>query len=111
MTAGKLCQNLTSRLRLSKPKHCRNAWINLDALSQAEAQQEFIKLLDSLCPLFRPYVMAVKCDIDEKERKQRELEELERRKQIEAEELDKRKAEEEAKRIELEKQHKYEEQK
>ena len=89
----------------------RNAWTALDTLSQTEAQQEFIKQLDSLCPLFRPYVMAVKCDMEEKERKKKELEELERRKLLELEELEQQKAQEEQRRLELEKQQKYEEQK
>lgn len=100
-----------SIIGLTKTLPTRNAWIALDSLSKEEAQQEFIKLLDSLCPIFRPYVMAVKCDIEEKERKQRELEELERRTQVELEELDKRKAEEAQKLLELEKQQKYEKQK
>ncbi|KAI2801266.1 Golgi resident protein GCP60 [Blomia tropicalis] len=89
----------------------RNAWIALESMSKSDAQLEFIKLLDTLCPLFRPYVIAVKCDLDEKERKRKELKELERQKQIELEEQDKRKAEEEKMRIELEKKQKYEEQK
>ena len=89
----------------------RNAWISLDSMSKAEAQQEFIKLLDTLCPLFRPYVIAVKCDQEEKEQKKKEQEMMELKKQQELEELERQKAKEELRKTELEKQKKYEEQK
>ncbi|XP_017486268.1 PREDICTED: Golgi resident protein GCP60-like [Rhagoletis zephyria] len=89
----------------------RTAWTALGDLSQAEAQQAFIALLHSLCPIFRPYVAAVRCDLDDKERKRREAEEAEARAKQEAEEGERRRAEEAAAAAELEKQRKYEEQK
>lgn len=54
-------------------------------MSSDEARQQFIQLLDNLCPFFRSYLIAVRCDIEEKQRKQLELEEL-NRKQLEQQE-------------------------
>lgn len=80
-------------------------------MSPEDAKLNFIDLLNSLCPLFRPFVIAVKCDVEEKERKQIELEELEKRKQLEKEEAERLQMEEEEKRIEEQKRKEYEEQK
>ena len=52
--------------------------------TQESAQKGFVKLLNELCPLFEPYVKAIKVDIDEKLRLKKESEELERKR---AEEL------------------------
>ncbi|KAH9516754.1 Golgi resident protein GCP60 [Dermatophagoides farinae] len=71
----------------------RNAWISLNTMPANEARQQFFELLDKLCPFFRSYLIAVRCDMEEKERKQKELEELKLRK---LEELEKCRAEEEA---------------
>lgn len=57
-------------------------------------------MLNDLCPLFEPYVKAIKVDIDEKLRLKKESEELERKK---AEEL------KEKERIEMEMKRKNEE--
>ncbi len=83
--------------------------MSLKDMSQTDAQKGFIKLLDELCPLFEPYVKAIKCDFDEKERLRKEAEELERRRLQEIEEKEKleleekRKNEEELKRIDEQK--------
>lgn len=89
----------------------RNAWILLEDMTPSVAQKNFIDLLDCLCPLFRPYVMAIRCDLDEKRRQQEEAEEMAKQKQKELEESEQRKLEEEAKRKEEEQVKKYEEQK
>lgn len=86
----------------------RNAWISLNTMPANEARQQFFELLDKLCPFFRSYLIAVRCDMEEKERKQKELEELKLRK---LEELEKCRAEEEARAEEVEKQQQNEKQK
>lgn len=48
---------------------CRQAWQNLGNMPQQEAKANFINLLHNVCPLFRPFVLAHKCDLEEKERK------------------------------------------
>lgn len=87
----------------------RQAWITLGDMSVDEAKRKFVELLDSLCPLFKPYVKALKCDYEEKERIKREQDELERRKQEELRE--KERLELEAKRKMEEEMRKFDEQK
>lgn len=77
-------------------------------MSKSDAQQNFIELLDTLCPLFRPYVIAVKYDLDEKERKRKEQEEVELKKQ---QELEEKNMEEQQRKLQEEKQKQFEEQK
>lgn len=83
-------------------KDRRLAWLQLGEITRAQAMEGFITLLDRLCPLFKPYVEAIKQDREEKFRKAKE-EELRRRKLEEEEKL---KLEEEKK---LENEKNYEE--
>lgn len=83
----------------------RMAWQQLGKISKAQAMEGFIDLLDRLCPLFKPYIEAIKKDREEKhrlaienEQKQKELQEIER---IRTEEQ--RKVEEQKNREELQK--------
>lgn len=79
---------------------------NTDHLS---AQKGFIRLLNELCPLFEPYVKAIKVDFDEKLRIKREAEVLEQKRieeQKERERIEleiKRKEEEELRQLEEQK--------
>ncbi|XP_048732242.2 Golgi resident protein GCP60-like isoform X2 [Ostrea edulis] len=78
------------------------AWQALGDMSQTTAMSEFVKQLDSLCPLFRPFTEAHSAEKQEQERKRQEEEDRLRR---EAEEKERRKLEEEAQRqLELQKQ-------
>ncbi|XP_035230244.1 Golgi resident protein GCP60-like [Stegodyphus dumicola] len=77
----------------------RQAWQALEGMSEREAKAGFINLLHSICPLFRPFVLAHKCDLEEKERRRKEEEE---RKRIEEEEEARQKLEEERLRLEEE---------
>ncbi|OTF78393.1 hypothetical protein BLA29_006892 [Euroglyphus maynei] len=86
----------------------RNAWISLNTISANEARQKFVQHLDNICPVFRSYLIAVRCDIEEKERKRKESEEMKRKK---LEELEKCRVEEEARAKEEEKRQQYEKQK
>ncbi|XP_033734054.1 Golgi resident protein GCP60-like isoform X2 [Pecten maximus] len=80
----------------------RQAWQVLGDMPQDIAMEEFIKLLDSLSTLFRPYIDAHKVEQLEKIRKQKEDEE---RKRIEEAEREQQRLEEEAKRqLEMERQ-------
>ncbi|XP_067127276.1 Golgi resident protein GCP60-like [Centruroides vittatus] len=65
----------------------RQAWASLGDMVKETAMSEFIKLLDSTCSLFRPYVLAHKCDLEEKERIRKEAEEQKRREEEEKERL------------------------
>ncbi len=48
---------------------CRQAWQTLGNMSRQEAMSDFIKQLDKLCPLFKPYVQAHKAEREEQDRK------------------------------------------
>ncbi|XP_021361707.1 Golgi resident protein GCP60-like isoform X2 [Mizuhopecten yessoensis] len=73
----------------------RQAWQSLGDMSQDNAMEDFVELLDKLSTLFRPYVDAHKAEHLEKLRKQKEEEE---RKKIEEAEMEQQRLEEEAKR-------------
>lgn len=47
----------------------RQAWQALGDMSQTTAMAEFVKQLDSLCPLFRPFTEAHNAEKQEQERK------------------------------------------
>ncbi|XP_052696730.1 Golgi resident protein GCP60-like [Crassostrea angulata] len=80
----------------------RQAWQALGDMSQTTAMAEFVKQLDSLCPLFRPFTEAHNAEKQEQERKRHEEEDRLRR---EAEEKERRRLEEEAQQqLELQKQ-------
>ncbi|CAL1275471.1 unnamed protein product [Larinioides sclopetarius] len=83
----------------------RQAWQALGDMPQSDAKAGFINLLNNICPLFRPFVLAHKCDLEEKEK--RRLEEEERKRQ-EAEEEEQMRLEEEQLRLEEEKRLKQE---
>ncbi|GIX84188.1 golgi resident protein GCP60 [Caerostris extrusa] len=63
----------------------RQAWQALGDMSEKSAKAGFISLLNNICPLFHPFVMAHKCDLEEKERR-RLAEEERKRKEAEEEE-------------------------
>ena len=44
-------------------------WISLGDMSKDGAMGEFVKMLDSLCPQFKPHIQAQKAEIEEQERK------------------------------------------
>nr|XP_022332331.1 Golgi resident protein GCP60-like isoform X2 [Crassostrea virginica] len=78
------------------------AWQALGDMSQTTAMVEFVKQLDALCPLFRPFTEAHNAEKQEQQRKRQEEEDRLRR---EAEEKERRRLEEEAQRQqELQKQ-------
>lgn len=65
-------------------KDRRIAWQHLGTITKLQAMEGFIDLLDRLCPLFKPYVEAIKKDREEKLR-QAQLEEARQREQMESE--------------------------
>jgi golgi resident protein GCP60 len=79
-------------------KNRREQWASLGGMSKLKAQEGFIDLLDRLCPSFKPYIEAIKKDLEEK-RKQAEIDEVRKLSLLEAE----RKQQEEQKLIEFEK--------
>ncbi|KAL2098700.1 hypothetical protein ACEWY4_005180 [Coilia grayii] len=98
----------------------RKEWASLGKMTKDDAKAEFIKLLNTCCRLFSPYITSHKIEKEEQEKKRREEEErlrLEReereemaRKQLEEEirqqqeEAKRRKEEEERSQMELQKQ-------
>lgn len=58
-------------------KDRRIAWQQLGTITKLQAMEGFIDLLDRLCPLFKPYVEAIKKDKEEKLR-QAEQEQIQR---------------------------------
>ena len=78
----------------------RQKWIELEDLSQDAAKKRLIRLINSLCPRFKPYVDALKLDAEEKCRKRQEEEKqrMAQEEQRRLEEEAKRKAEEENRR-------------
>lgn len=79
-------------------KDRRLAWLQLGNISREQAMEGFVTLLDRLCPLFKPYIEAIKKDREEKER----LAKVEEKRQKELQEQEK---------IKLEEQQKYENEK
>lgn len=47
---------------------CRLAWQALGEMAPEEAMKNFIDMLDTLCPLFKPFIEAHKRDGEERER-------------------------------------------
>ena len=78
-------------------KNRREQWASLGGMSKLQAMEGFIDLLDRLCPSFKPYIEAMKKDIEEK-RKQAKIDEVRKLSQLEAD----RKQQEEQKIIEFE---------
>lgn len=67
-------------------KDRRIAWQHLGTITKLQAMEGFIDLLDRLCPLFKPYVEAIKKDREEKMR-QAQLEESHRLEQLDREKV------------------------
>lgn len=89
-------------------KNRRSHWQNLGTLSKAQAIIGFIELLNRLCPMFKPYIEAIKKDREEKghqmeQENRRKLEQLhlENVRQIEQKRLDEAKNQEELQRRQL----------
>lgn len=76
----------------------RSAWQSLGDMSRESAMAEFVKMLDRLCPLLKPFIQAHRTERDEKRRKEEE----EERMRLEEEEVRKRKEMEEAARLQQE---------
>ncbi|XP_043465654.1 Golgi resident protein GCP60 [Leptopilina heterotoma] len=78
-------------------KDRRLAWQNLGDISKEEAMEGFVVLLDKLCPLFKTVVEALKRDIEEKKRlqKEEEVKKVEEEKRLKELEEEKQKEEEE----------------
>lgn len=76
----------------------RQAWQSLGDMSRESAMAEFVKMLDRLCPLLKPFIQAHRTERDEKRRKEEE----EERRRLEEEEEQKRKEMEEAAKLQQE---------
>lgn len=77
-------------------------------MKKEDAMINFIELLDTSCPLFKPFVEAQKADLEEKERqmqlelerhKQEKLKEIERQKELKKAEEERQAAEERKRQI------------
>ncbi|KAG1971547.1 GOLD domain-containing protein [Pimephales promelas] len=77
----------------------RKEWLRLGSMAKEDAMEDFVKLLNSCCALFAPYVTSHKIEKEEQEKRQREEEE---RLRLEREEQERRRLEEEARRREEE---------
>ncbi|XP_074641767.1 Golgi resident protein GCP60-like [Tubulanus polymorphus] len=77
----------------------RQAWLTLGDMTKEVAMAEFVKLIDALCPLFKPYIEAHKTEQEEQEKRRVEEDELKRREEEEKERIQ---LEEEAQRLQLE---------
>ncbi|KAK7153207.1 hypothetical protein R3I93_011186 [Phoxinus phoxinus] len=77
----------------------RKEWLRLGSMAKEDAMEDFVKLLNSCCALFAPYVTSHKIEKEEQEKRQREEEE---RLRLEREEQERRRLEEEALRREEE---------
>ncbi|XP_051502656.1 Golgi resident protein GCP60-like [Myxocyprinus asiaticus] len=73
----------------------RKEWLRLGSMAREDAMEDFVKLLNSCCGLFAPYVASHKIEKEEQERRQREEEE---RLRLEREEQERQQLEEEARR-------------
>ncbi|XP_053679422.1 Golgi resident protein GCP60 [Anopheles nili] len=67
-------------------KDRRIAWQQLGTITKLQAMEGFIDLLDRLCPLFKPYVEAIKKDKEEKARRA-EQEQIQRTEALAAEKV------------------------
>lgn len=86
----------------------RLAWQQLGSLTRPQAQDGFLELLDRLCPMFKPYVEAIKQDRSEKrrvaaeaERRTNEQHEHERRRSEEQRRVEDQRTREEQQRRQL----------
>ncbi|KAL7861702.1 hypothetical protein SRHO_G00131430 [Serrasalmus rhombeus] len=81
----------------------RKEWARLGSMAKEDAMEDFVKLLNSCCSLFSPYVTSHKIEKEEQERRLREEEE---RLRAEREEQERQKQEEERHRREEEERRK-----
>ncbi|KAJ6634130.1 Golgi resident protein GCP60 [Pseudolycoriella hygida] len=86
----------------------RTAWQQLGKISKGQAMEGFIGLLDHLCPLFKPYIEAIKKDREEKyrlaienEQKQKELQKIEEQRSEEQRKVEEQKNREEMQKRQL----------
>ncbi|XP_030642568.1 Golgi resident protein GCP60 [Chanos chanos] len=70
----------------------RKEWMRLGSMAKEDAMEDFVKLLNSCCTLFAPYVTSHKIEKEDQERRRREEEE---RLRLEQEEEERRLREEE----------------
>ncbi|XP_026141586.1 Golgi resident protein GCP60-like [Carassius auratus] len=77
----------------------RKEWIRLGSMAKEDAMEDFVKLLNSCCSLFAPYVTSHKIEKEEQEKRRKEEEE---RLRLEREEQERQRLEEEARRREEE---------
>lgn len=77
----------------------RKEWLSLGSMAKEDAMEDFVKLLNSCCSLFAPYVTSHKIEKEDQERRQKEEEE---RLRLEREEQERRRLEEEERRREEE---------
>ncbi|KAL6478494.1 hypothetical protein MHYP_G00143290 [Metynnis hypsauchen] len=84
----------------------RKEWARLGSMAKEDAMEDFVKLLNSCCSLFSPYVTSHKIEKEEQERRLREEEE---RLRAEREEQERQKREEERHRREEEERRKQKE--
>ncbi|XP_077409425.1 Golgi resident protein GCP60 isoform X2 [Vanacampus margaritifer] len=84
----------------------RKEWASLGNMEKEEAMVEFVRLLNTCCKLFAPYVTSHKIEREEQDRKRKEEEERQRR---EEEERQRQRQEEERRRLEEEQRQRREE--
>ncbi|XP_016137826.1 Golgi resident protein GCP60 isoform X1 [Sinocyclocheilus grahami] len=77
----------------------RKEWLRLGSMAKEDAMEDFVKLLNSCCSLFAPYVTSHKIEKEEQEKRRKEEEE---RLRLEREEQERQRLEEEARRREEE---------
>ncbi|XP_060587295.1 Golgi resident protein GCP60-like isoform X2 [Ruditapes philippinarum] len=87
----------------------KQMWMSLGDMSKDGAMGEFVKMLDKLCPQFKPHIQAQKAEIEEQERKRKEEEE--QKKEEEAEKERKLLEDEAQRQLQLEKQRQLEQEK
>ncbi|XP_065144500.2 Golgi resident protein GCP60 [Paramisgurnus dabryanus] len=83
----------------------RKEWLRLGNMAKEDAMEDFVKLLNSCCSLFAPYVTSLKIEKEDQEKRQKAEEE---RLRLEREEQERQRLEEEARRREEEERRKQE---
>ncbi|XP_057200021.1 Golgi resident protein GCP60 [Triplophysa rosa] len=83
----------------------RKEWLQLGSMAKEDAMEDFVKLLNSCCNLFAPYVQSHEIEKEEQEKRRKAEEE---RLRLEREEQERRRLEEEARRREEEERRKQE---
>jgi len=52
------------------PAFLRKEWLRLGSMAKEDAMEDFVKLLNSCCALFAPYVTSHKIEKEEQEKRQ-----------------------------------------